>query len=200
MTLKEHQEQIKKEFIIDEAYRHLIKYGYEKMNMDVLAKELGISKATLYKQLKSKEELVLNVLLKFMKQGEKELKELQEIDSSLPIIQTLNKIIRRGFKDRFILSTAIAKSIPSFIRENPEYIKHLNKLLEQITKIIDLAKEQGDIKEELPTPIIVSLILCVFRLDANDIAIDNKYTLDEVINSLLDIFSYGLLTKNKNKK
>jgi len=196
ITLKEHQEQIKKEFIIDEAYRHLIKYGYEKMNMDVLAKDLGISKATLYKQLNSKEELVLSVLVKFMKESEK---ELQEIDSNLPVIQMLKKIITKGFKNRFVLSMGISKSIPSFLRENSEYVQYLNKLLEHISKLIDLAKEQGDIRKEIPTQIIVSLILCVFRLDADEVNINEQYTLDELINMLLDIFSYGLLTKQYQK-
>ncbi|HEU0145241.1 MAG TPA: TetR/AcrR family transcriptional regulator [Nitrososphaera sp.] len=48
-----------KDLILDAADRFLNQFGYKKMTMDNLAREVGIAKGTLYLHFPSKEELVL---------------------------------------------------------------------------------------------------------------------------------------------
>ncbi len=45
--------------ILDAADRLMARYGYKKMSMDDLAREVGISKATIYKNFDSKEEVAI---------------------------------------------------------------------------------------------------------------------------------------------
>src|SRR5437016_14443491 len=47
------------ELILDAADRLLARYGYKKMTMDDVAKEVGIGKGTIYLHFKSKEEIAL---------------------------------------------------------------------------------------------------------------------------------------------
>ena len=47
------------DLILDAADRLLARYGYKKMTMDDVAKEVGIGKGTIYLHFKSKEEIVL---------------------------------------------------------------------------------------------------------------------------------------------
>ena len=47
------------DLILDAADRLLARYGYKKMTMDDVAKEVGIGKGTIYLHFKSKEEIAL---------------------------------------------------------------------------------------------------------------------------------------------
>src|SRR5438876_2767563 len=47
------------DLILDAAHRLLARYGYKKMTMDDVAKEVGIGKGTIYLHFKSKEEIAL---------------------------------------------------------------------------------------------------------------------------------------------
>jgi AcrR family transcriptional regulator len=49
-----------RELILDATERLLIRYGYAKMTMDDLAREVGVAKGTLYLHFPSKEEVVLS--------------------------------------------------------------------------------------------------------------------------------------------
>src|SRR5215211_5170253 len=49
-----------RDLILDAADRLLARYGYRKMTMDDLAREVGIGKGTLYLYFKSKEEIALS--------------------------------------------------------------------------------------------------------------------------------------------
>ena len=47
------------DLILDAADRLLARYGYRKMTIDDVAKEVGIGKGTIYLHFKSKEEIAL---------------------------------------------------------------------------------------------------------------------------------------------
>jgi AcrR family transcriptional regulator len=49
-----------RELILDATERLLVRYGYVKMTMDDLAREVGVAKGTLYLHFPSKEEVVLS--------------------------------------------------------------------------------------------------------------------------------------------
>ncbi|MBV8516079.1 MAG: TetR/AcrR family transcriptional regulator [Acidobacteria bacterium] len=49
-----------RELILDATERLLVRYGYAKMTMDDLAREVGVGKGTLYLHFASKEEVVLS--------------------------------------------------------------------------------------------------------------------------------------------
>ncbi len=64
--------------ILDRAENLFIEYGFRSVSMDDLAHETGKSKKTLYKHFPNKDELVKQILLRFVKRHEARLTEIQQ--------------------------------------------------------------------------------------------------------------------------
>jgi AcrR family transcriptional regulator len=65
-----------RDLILDAAERLLGRYGYTKMTMDDLAREVGVAKGTLYLHFPSKEEVVLSRLDRMIERLTAELREI----------------------------------------------------------------------------------------------------------------------------
>src|SRR5271156_501563 len=90
-TLKEKQQKLREDAIRDSAMRLLTEKGFESMTMDDVANDVGISKATLYQHVRSKEELSADVVLHTIKQIEG---FIHEIDPALPAIERLKLVMK----------------------------------------------------------------------------------------------------------
>ncbi len=66
--------------LLDAADRLLTEYGYDGMNMNMLAKEAGYSKATVYVYFSSKDEIVAELALRRLELMRSELKLLSKSD------------------------------------------------------------------------------------------------------------------------
>ena len=69
-SLKERQHQVREDAILDTAYRLLIEQNYDGLNMDDLAHQVGVAKATLYQHFPSKGDVIVGVLLRMIAQVE----------------------------------------------------------------------------------------------------------------------------------
>ena len=58
-NLNEKVEEFKKKLILDTAHAYFSKYGYEKTQIDKIAKELSVGVGTIYGYFKSKEGLFM---------------------------------------------------------------------------------------------------------------------------------------------
>jgi TetR/AcrR family transcriptional regulator, fatty acid metabolism regulator protein len=67
-----------RDLILDAVERLLVRYGYTKMTMDDLAREVGVAKGTLYLHFPSKEEVVLTRIDRMVDRLLKELRAIAE--------------------------------------------------------------------------------------------------------------------------
>lgn len=56
----------KKDLVLESASKLFCHYGFEKTTIDDIARDAGIGKGTIYSEFKSKEEIMLHVISKFM--------------------------------------------------------------------------------------------------------------------------------------
>lgn len=85
--------------IVESATQIFMRYGIKSINMDDMARHLGISKKTLYLYVKDKEDLVRKSVLSFCTREDKEIREichrgLNAIDESLEIMKWVLGVLR----------------------------------------------------------------------------------------------------------
>ena len=161
-SLKEQQAQLRKTYILDAAQEILREQGFVDMNMDDLASHVGTSKATLYKHFASKDDLVLNVVIRVMEQVEHLIGTLETLDPPSPAADKIKSIIMQGLERQAWLATARLSALPSSVREDSRFQKHQRRLKALLTALVDTAKEEGDVAKEHPTRLIVQLIISFF--------------------------------------
>src|SRR5215468_5145452 len=92
-SYKEIERQRREEEILTIAERLLMERGYENLNMDELAEEVGISKPTLYQYFNSKDELIAQALIHMIGKMEDFFSETTENSPLEQLEQFLRKML-----------------------------------------------------------------------------------------------------------
>ena len=160
--------------------------------MSEFADEAGITKRTLYKYVNSKEELVENALLSFIKdvQGRlsdelKQSKNFQSIfEKIIEIYPTLiTKINSKVIKEIFVQYPAVEESV----------IRERNNLVQDINMYIKDAQNNGIVDEAFGSEMILealqALVIFYMKHSEND--------LEEKIKKSFSMMLYGIIKNEK---
>jgi len=143
--------------IIEKARELYYKYGIKSITMDDVAREMGISKKTLYQEVKNKTELVGKVIDFEIKKRTGEFNELDK--SKLNAIEELFEVNRQ-------INNVLEKHNPSMhydLRKYyPDIFKRLhdskqNRMLESLIKNLEKGKKEGLYRKEIDSEIIARL-------------------------------------------
>lgn len=110
--------------ILAEARAQFFAYGYSSLTMDSLARELGISKKTLYVYFRGKEPLIRAVLEEFALEVRREAERLLS-DRSLAFAEKL-----RGFA--LELMQRLARVSPAILRDLQRFAPALHRHMEEL--------------------------------------------------------------------
>ena len=135
-----------KEAILDATDQLLARYGYKKMTIDDLAKEVGIGKGSIYLHFKSKEEIALSHIDRIVERLCKKLKTISEENISFE--KKLEKMLLTRVLFRFDSVQHYTESIDSLLsslrtkllKRRTEYQK---KEAEIIANVIKEGQKQG---------------------------------------------------------
>jgi len=141
------------------------KYGIKSVTMDDVARELGISKKTLYLHFTDKDDLVLQVL---NYEGRKRTLEFKKIfDRNLNAIEELlevNRYMNLMMRDH---STVVDYDLKKYYPEHYSKTQDLRraKMYESVLNNMKKGKKEGlfrtDLNEEIITKLHVSRIMCM---------------------------------------
>ena len=185
-----------RESILEASYRLFHKYGIRSVAMDDIARELSISKKTIYQYFRDKNDLVSSVTEKQMDIERREIEEVEQ--SSQDAIDELAKIslcMRKNLRDInpslvFDLQKYHKKAWNLWTTFKNEFIK--NNIVRNLEKGI----RDGFFREDINVEIIA-----IFRVEQVQMTFDdniypkNKFELSELQVQLFDHFVYGLLTE-----
>lgn len=157
---RERQRQVREDAILDAAHELISEQGYAEMSMDDLAGRLGVSKATLYQHFPSKDELVINVLIRGMRRGEE---QMAAQDASLPAVVRLERTMRHALENRAVMSAMRFVLPPGLTQGHTGYAAQKERMTAALSRLVDEAKAAGDIRPELPTPLVVLLLGGILR-------------------------------------
>ena len=194
LSFKQQQLIVRENAIIDATNSLLAKKGYDLMTMDEVAAEVGIAKASLYKHFPSKELLAAAAMIRLL---ENTLVYVRSMPPQQHAIDQLKSVLRWALEIRMKggLPTLPAEntSLREAMLNNTRYINRLLDLNEWMATLIEKAREEGAIRKDLPTDVVLFTIYarsCDPTLDY--LRMGEQYTDEQVIAFLITTCFGGL--------
>lgn len=185
--------------ILDFCENKFTQYGFWDISLDVLAKELRISKKTFYKYFSSKDEIIERVVENVTTKIAKSVENIVKSEGTSP--EKLFKLIE-FISQRFI--TISEKWLADLSIHYPELWEGLenfreNMINKNLTEIIAQGQNEGLIKE-YPVNLIMTIYLSSIRGVANPkFIMNNNMSIDKAGSSMLIIITSGILTRKGRK-
>jgi AcrR family transcriptional regulator len=181
--------------ILDASEKSLFRFGYKNFNLNDIAKELGISKMTLYKTVVGKSAVAGKVIDRLLTEAESTMSDL--IQSELPLPEKLRLGIDIISNIYTKMDRAFLKDLESSLPQLWEKIDAARKERESSLAVL-LAKEQsaGTIRADLDPALLSVLILALIRGMYNPaFFLTHRVTSDAVGDLIIDVFLRGVLKK-----
>lgn len=156
LSFKDQAFKLRENAILDATTTILGVKGYDLLTMDDVANAVGISKPSLYKHFKSKEDLVGEALIRLIDGA---LDYLGQIDSKLSPLQKLSALLEWALRVRLDGGMPFLPSTSAHVRDmlmrNIIYVTRVLKLNGQIEKLVLTAQKAGELNPDLPTDVIL---------------------------------------------
>lgn len=150
--------QAREDAIVDTVNRLLADKGFEAMTVDLVAAEVGIAKASLYKHFSSKEQLAAAAMVRVL---ERAMAFMAGPECAGPV----SPIDRLKAVARWTMEVQLAGQMPSLPAQNSTlrgalmadkvYMERLMQLSEQLGEWIEAAQAQGQINPSLPAEVVL---------------------------------------------
>lgn len=166
-------------------------YGLRKFTMDEIAAELKVSKKTIYKNFKSKDDIIVQYFDEIIESDKNYILEAIKKDCSL--IDKLNSIIYSYHK--YKLPVAVLDEAHKFYYDEWEKVQKLKDFkLKLIEMTLKEAKETEILKNDVELCIVSSILEGVSNTFLGyEFLVKNDMTMKEATKSVLDILLYGIL-------
>ncbi len=183
-----------KQKILDESTKIFLQEGFYKTPMDEIARELKISKKTIYKYFDSKETLVKEVVLNFLEQNK---------NNILNLLNENNDAVTKCFNLFQYFGKLLVSINDKWIRDIQEHYRYLWKeidefrtkmMLANISILIEQGKAEGFIVD-YPTNIIVTFFISSVRGIINpDFIVEQKLEPKTILNPTINLLMNAILT------
>jgi len=193
LSFKDQAFKLRESAILDAATIILGNKGYDLMTMDDVASNVGISKPSLYKHFKSKEELVGEALIRLIDGA---IDFLADLDAALSPLEKLTALLEWALRVRLDGGIPFLPSTSAHVREmlmrNLKYIARIFKLNNQIEGLVVAAQKNGELSASLPTNVILfSYYARTCDPTVEYLQIFSKMSKDEIVLSMLHVAFNG---------
>lgn len=156
------------ERIVASARQHFLSHGFRHVTMDDLARELGMSKKTLYASFPSKAVLLEAVLVDKFRQVDQDLDNITSHCSS-DVLAALQQLLA-------CMQQHTDEIKPPFVRdmqrESPERFKMVevrrrNVIQRHFGKLLTEGRKAGIIRKDIPTDLILEILLSAVQAIMN---------------------------------
>lgn len=195
LSFKNQAFKLREHAILDVTTAVLSSKGYDLMTMDDVAGAVGISKPSLYKHFKSKEELVGEALIRLLDGA---LDYVAALDAQLGPLQKLSALLEWALRVRLDGGLPFLPSTSPHVREmlmrNLKYMLRVRKLNRQLEAMVTAAQEAGLLSRDLPTDVI----LFSYYARTCDPAVEylqkySKMTNDDIVRHMLKVAFEGFV-------
>ena len=193
LGLRERQRQARVDAILEAAFALIVEQGYDALTMEAVAARVGISRQTLYHHFTSREDIALRAVLTLMEQG---IEAIESFDASLAPTERLKGVVRWMLESRFQPArAALVKVRHSFItvKSHPDYLRAFERRATALAQIVEAAQASGEIRADLPSRLIVQMLLGLVSDASYEGLIDAGLTAPaQVTDAIIQVFFTGL--------
>lgn len=189
-----------KESIINQSYQLFHKYGIRSVTMDDIAKELSMSKKTLYKYFSNKKDLVFHIMKGQIQDSEKR---------SFELVKKSKNAIHEFFMVMEMVKTIFHNINPSLLYDLQKYHpkswalmeKHQNEFIyDMIFQNLKKGIEEKLFRKNLNIEVLVKLRIEEMKTSFNpEIFPPPKYNMEEVQIVMMEHFILGITTLEGHK-
>ncbi|MBV8625383.1 MAG: helix-turn-helix transcriptional regulator [Herbaspirillum sp.] len=156
LSFKDQAFKLRENAILDAATTVLGSKGYDLMTMDDVAGAVGISKPSLYKHFKSKEELVGETMIRLIDGAIDQLAQLGEIATARGKLEAmLEWALRVRLEGGLPFLPSTSTPVREMLMRNVKYVMRVLKLNGQLEKLVKEAQKAGDIDATLPSDVVL---------------------------------------------
>ena len=195
-SFKDQAFKLRENAILDAATAVLGSKGYDLMTMDDVAGAVGISKPSLYKHFKSKEELVGVAMIRLLDGA---IDQVAGLDPALNPVHKLAALLEWALRVRlggglpFLPSTS--PHVRDMLMRNVKYMLRVAKLNRKLEGLVQQAQKAGLLNQALPT----DAILFSYYARTCDPAVDylqkfSKMADDDIVRHMLTVAFDGFRT------
>ena len=189
-----------KDAILDATDELLTRYGYKKMTIDDLAREVGIGKGTVYLHFPSKEEIVLSHIDRIIERLKARLWQIA--DSSVPLEQKIKKMLLERVMYRFdsvqhyttSLNELLAKIRPKLLERRMRYFEEEANIF---TRVLAEGNSSGafagDADQTAHALLIATNSLLPYSLSTYELGSRNE--IEEKTAALADVLLRGIIKR-----
>lgn len=190
----------KRELIITALGELAAVKGFSRVTMDELAGQAGVSKRTIYRHFRSKDEVVEALLDQFMHQMAAKIEQVVETVGKPA--EVFSAVIRLLFQHgRYMLNPLVLDDLR---RHYPELWKKVDsfraeKIRQNVIKGL-VEKYRGKGLREIDPRILETAFLAAVQAVVNpDFILDNNLTPEDTARQLIEIFVYGIFEEVPDK-
>jgi len=187
--------------IIDAAMSRFMDFGFNKVTMDEIASDTGMSKKTVYKFFPSKETLLMSIVHIHLRKVEKAVHEI--VASDKPIEEKLVEIFAlvgrtvRKLSRPFMAD--IQKYIPSLWREIDTFRRE--RILSQLLQMFKQAKKEGVFREDVNPDLFYMIVMTTIQGIMNpQVLSQQSFSAEDAFRGMFKILYEGVLTGEARQK
>lgn len=194
LSFKDQAFKLREQAVLDATTKLLASKGFDLMTMDDVAGEAGISKPSLYKHFKSKEDLATEVMIRLL---DDTLEYLDGLDAGMSGKDTLGRLLEWALRIRLEGGLPLLPSVSPQVREmltrSIRYVTRVYKLHKQLKGMVNKAKAAGEIRSDLPDDVILYAYYSRICDPAVDYMKDyGHYSDDDIVAHMLTIIFAGI--------
>lgn len=156
LNFKDQAFRLREDAILDATSSVLAAKGFDLMTMDDVANLIGISKPSLYKHFKSKEDLVGAAMIRLLDGATT---QLESLPSEYSAKEKLSALLEWALRVRLDGGLPFLPSTSNAVREmlmrNLKYVGRVIKLNCQLEKLVVAAQKNGDLSSKLSSDVIL---------------------------------------------
>ncbi|MCP3655962.1 TetR/AcrR family transcriptional regulator [Herbaspirillum sp.] len=193
LSFKDQAYKLRENAILDAATSVLGSKGYDLMTMDDVAGAVGISKPSLYKHFKSKEDLIGETMIRLVDGAIDQLAQLEPIPSPRGKLEAmLEWALRVRLEGGLPFLPSTSAHVREMLMRNVKYVMRVLKLNGQLEKLVKDAQKNGEIDAALPSDVV----LYSYYARTCDPAVDylqkfSKMSTDEIVKYMLHVAFNG---------
>ena len=192
-TLKERQWRLREDAILDAAYELMARGGGD-VSMDEVAAGAGVSKPTLYQHFTSKDDLLVHVSVRLMRQSEEALAARRPEVSAL---EQIERALREGLTRRAGLWSSRVVIPRCEAEASDAYREQRRRVQARLGSLVEEAKATGEIDASYSTPVVVRMLSRLFRGDYEDLLTQGVVTPEELATMLIAVTFNGLRPRGR---
>jgi len=183
------------ERILTESFQLFVRYGIRSITMDDIAKQLGISKKTIYENFRDKDDLLENGIIQHKLNQERNIEF---------VLATSSNVLEAIYKVMFETISNMNKVNPAFFMDLKKYHpklcakfipQHEKEQEARVVDLIKMGKEDGIFRTDV-NEIIAAMVLNyqLKALSDPDVFSPELFSITEVFKTMIENFTRGIAT------